>query len=163
MRKAKLLGGAVILLGASACSSSGSEQGPDTTTLACADGELRIQGQLGDDAVDLQETYTSYFFENKLGAGPGRLSAATPSGQLLLEFDMLTAFGETSAARGSISDTNAAIDFGNCATEGFPSSMTISSDGNTLHFALKQLRSGGPAYCAGDVLAGSLSGCIRND
>jgi hypothetical protein len=151
------------LLGAFCFGCSGSDDGGGGAaidqSITCAPKQLRIQGSINDIPVDISETATNYFFANKISADPGELNVTIPSGQFQLQFDELTPYGGSSAARGMLRQP--AGEVGNCANDGFPGSMSISKDGNTTFFTLVQLTNMGE--CGGAAAKGQLQGCFATE
>jgi hypothetical protein len=160
MMPAKVRAAAVVLvLALAGCSSDNSTN--SRPTLVCDVKQLRLQGSIDDAPIDISETASGFFFANKVSAAPGSLGVTLASGDFKLEFDTLTAFGGKSAARGFIKHEPSALSVGNCETGPFPSTMSISSDGNTISFSLNNLLQ--EPYCGGQAVAGSLSGCFRTE
>jgi hypothetical protein len=141
-----------------AACSGGSDSNAPGGDLACAPKQLRVQGHIDDMPVDLDEAASNYVFENKIGDAPGNLTASFATGQLKLEFDKLTPDGGSSDARGFLQETGSALSVGNCETGAFVSSLSISSDGKTIHFALTHLAH--EPYCSGASVTGELGGCF---
>jgi hypothetical protein len=129
--------------------------------LTCELEQLRLRGSIDDAPIDISETASGFAFANKVTAAPGSLDVTIASGDFKLEFDMLTAFGGTSPARGFIKHDPSALSVGNCETGPFPSTMSISSDGNTINFSLSKLLH--EPYCSGKAATGTLSGCFRTE
>jgi hypothetical protein len=107
--------------------------------------------------IDFTEMVTTYAFANKFGGAPGTLDAMTGAGKLSLEFNQLTANGDSSPARGSITEAGL-LDVGNCATGDFVSTMTVAADGNGATFVLRQLNRN--PYCGQQPVTGELRGCV---
>jgi hypothetical protein len=151
------------LLGAVCFGCSGSDDGGGMATppLTCEPKQLRIQGSIDDMPVDISETATSYVFANKISADPGSLHVLVPHGLFNLEFDKLTPYGGSSAARGVVQDSDTGFSVGNCQTTGFPSSMHISDDGDTIQFTLVQLAH--VPYCDATPAKGTLQGCFATE
>jgi len=150
--------GLVLALGAAACGGSSGDSGNAGASLTCAPKQLRVQGSIDGMPIDINEMATGYAFVNKLGDSPGSLDAPLTNGELKIEFDTLTPFGGKSSARGFIKDGGASLSVGNCETGPFSSTMSISSDGNTMSFSLTQLV--WEPYCGGQAATGDLSGCF---
>jgi len=147
-----------MLLSGCSGSSDRSDSNGTGDALTCAPKELRVRGQIDDVPVDLEETTTGYSFENKVLEPPGSLRAPFATGRLELEFDKLTPNGGSSTARGFLRETDMGLSVGNCDTGAFVSSLSISDDGTTIHFTLRQLAH--EPYCSGSAAKGELTGCF---
>jgi len=150
---------AVLLSTLTGCGSDDADAngGNTTASLSCAAKQLKAAGNINGQALSVERGVTNYRFENKLTTAPGRVSATTANGSLLIEFNRLTADGQSSPARGNFTDDTLSI--GNCETGDFVSTLTADADGNGVHFTLKQLVEA--PYCSGDATTGAeLSGCV---
>jgi hypothetical protein len=120
-----------------------------------------VQGSIDDMPVDISATASGYSFANKISADPGSLHVLVPGGLFDLEFDKLTPYGGSSAARGVVQAYDTGLSVGNCESSGFPSSMHISDDGNTIVFTLVQLAHA--PYCNATPARGQLQGCFATE
>ena len=141
-------------LGACSAEPAGDEAPPPQLT--CSPRELRGQGWLNGANTGFTIFVLSYSLENKLGAAPGKLSAQTTDGGLLLEFESLIRSGESSAARGNV--TYVGRSYGNCETGPFASKLALDADGGGVHFELHQLHQ--VPYCSGSAAKGTFYGCL---
>jgi hypothetical protein len=159
MRTNALLGGLILLSSVSACGGS-DDDAPVGGGLTCAPSELRVKGKLDGVDVSLVRPTNGYAFINKLSADSlGTLDVATEQGSLSLEFNMLTANGDSSPARGSLVDAEGSLSVGNCESGDFASTIAIDADGDGVHFTLRSLHR--EPYCTGAAASGQLDGCVH--
>ena len=99
---------------------------------------------------------------NKIGDDNGYFDYTSVGLHIRLEFDKLVANGDTTDARGFLSDENigdTGLDVGNCETGGFDSK--VSPQGDSLYiFELSNLHAA--PYCSGASFGATISGCYQS-
>ena len=126
--------------------------------ITCGEEQLKVVGTIDGVDVSLTRATTYYTFVNKLGDAPGTMDASTAQGMFSLEFNTLTADGQSSPARGSLVDSEGPLSVGNCETGEFSSTLTMDANGKGLHFTLRALHR--EPYCSAAAVTGELGGCM---
>lgn len=144
----------VVAVAAGGCGGGGSMPEP----LQCGPGELRYRGDLGGAAVEGVLPVAGQVIEN-VASPDGCLLRVylDPTGRLEFTWPEPLAADRSGAASGSLNlAARGLFNLGNCASEGLPSEIVLTSAG--ARFVLRSLREA--PYCSGAASEGELEGCV---
>ena len=152
---------ALSLLGLSVTSCGGGNAGPGSGggAASCVPGKLTLVGDLESQPVDAEIDYASAIFQQ--GGGSKSYDLGYVDGMLHLEWTALIAYGQSTAAKGTVVMPTGQPHAGQtiCAGSGSIKYVAVGDGGfaNNNIFTLRSLSSG--PVCPGAPLAGSIDGC----
>jgi len=154
-----------VILGLTAAACGGEEEETEELpALTCAQGELKLRGNLGAVKVDEVHPLTPpHRFVNVEGGLAGSIDVSGPDGTVNLMFvERLTAPGSVGARVELKLSVPSATWLDNCATDGsFPSTVTLDEDSGGGRFLARELHSVSMTGACEAVIEGELEGCFR--